>query len=47
MRTFSGHEGSILAIQMSGDKIYTATTDSVVRVFDIDWDFVKLVSTSL
>jgi hypothetical protein len=26
---------------MSGDKVFTATTDSVVRVFNIDWDFVK------
>lgn len=41
LRTFAGHEGTIMAIQMSGEKIYTATTDGVVRIFKIDWEFVK------
>ena len=41
LRTYAGHEGTIMAIQMSGEKIYTATTDGVVRIFKIDWEFVK------
>ena len=41
LRTFEGHEGSIMALQMSGEKIFTATTDGTIRIFKIDWEFVK------
>ena len=41
LRTYSGHPGAVLAIHMSRDKIYTTTTDGNVRVFHIDWKFVK------
>ena len=30
-----------MAVQTSGEKIYTATTDGVIRAFKIDWEFVK------
>ena len=41
LRTYSGHPGAVLAIHMARDKIYTTTTDGNVRVFLIDWKFVK------
>ena len=41
LRTFSGHDGAIMAIQTSGEKIFTATTDGTIRAFKIDWEFVK------
>eukprot|EP00095_Tigriopus_kingsejongensis_P008984 maker-scaffold1944_size24254-snap-gene-0.5 protein:Tk08984 transcript:maker-scaffold1944_size24254-snap-gene-0.5-mRNA-1 annotation:"hypothetical protein CAPTEDRAFT_115707" len=41
LRTFSGHPGAVVALQPAGDKIYSATIDGTVRVFDIDWKFVK------
>ena len=47
LRTYGGHEGTIMAIQMSGDRIFTATTDGIVRMFKIDWEFVKYVLTFL
>ena len=40
-QTFSGHDGAVMAVQTSGEKIYTATTDGVIRAFKIDWEFVK------
>ena len=40
-QTFSGHDGAVMAIQTSGERIYTATTDGVIRAFKIDWEFVK------
>ena len=48
LRTFghseeNNHPGAILAIHMSGEKIFTATTDGIVRAFNIDWEFVRLV----
>lgn len=46
LRTFghsedNNHPGAIMTIQMSGEKIFTATTDGVVRAFNIDWSFVR------
>ena len=41
LRTFSGHPGAIFSIQTAGDKIYTSTLDGIVRVFYVDWKFVK------
>ncbi len=41
LRTYSGHEGAILALHMAKDKIYSSTIDGIVRVFHIDWAFVK------
>ena len=35
------HPGAIMTIQMSGEKIFTATTDGVVRAFNIDWNYVR------
>ena len=41
LRIFDGHPGSIMALQMSGERIFTATTDGAIRVYKIDWEFVK------
>ena len=46
LRTFghndeNAHPGAIMALQMSGEKIYSATTDGMVRAFKIDWEFVR------
>ena len=41
LRIFDGHPGSIMALQMSGERIFTATTDGSIRVYKIDWEFVK------
>ena len=46
LRTFghaqeSNHPGAIMSIQMSGEKIFTATTDGIVRTYKIDWEFVR------
>ena len=46
LRTFghndeNSHPGAIMALQMSGEKIYSATTDGIVRAFKIDWEFVR------
>ena len=46
LRTFghsigNNHPGAIMAIQMSGEKIFTSTTDGMVRAFNIDWEFVR------
>jgi len=41
LRTFSGHEGAITSIQTSGEKVISTTIDNNIRVFKINWEFVK------
>ena len=46
LRTFghtdeNSHPGAIMSLQMSGEKIFSATTDGIVRAFKIDWEFVR------
>lgn len=41
LKTFPGHEGAVLAIVLANDKIFSATTDGTIRVFKIDWKFIK------
>ena len=41
LRVFDGHPGSVMAMQMAGERIFTATTDGYIRVFRINWEFVK------
>ena len=41
LRTYSGCKGAILAIICANDHIYASSTDEIVRVYKIDWPFVK------
>ena len=41
LRTYSGRDGAILNIVTANDHIYASSTDGIIKVYKIDWKFVK------
>jgi len=44
LRTYGSedpHEGAVMSMHVAKDRIYTATINSIIRVYQIDWPFLK------